>query len=255
MKYKLIRNATAKLFYGGSVFLLDPAFTKKGKGPSYAGKQSSPLVDLPCMMWEAESQTEAIVISHIHSDHFDEAAAEALDKDHTVFCQPCEAGHELLKDFQDVRPLEADGLFNEVALQRVPARHGTSPEVLADMGEASGIVFMAAGEPTVYWAGDTVWYEDVKHTIDVYQPGVIIVHAGSAMWNGEPIIMNAADVIEVCKAAPEAKVIAIHMESCDHCIVTRADLRKAADAAGISPQQLLIPADGEEIVIMQETAF
>ena len=255
MKYKLIRNATAKLFYGNAVFLLDPAFAKKGTGPSYAGERKSPLVDMPCMMWEAESRTDAIVISHIHSDHFDEAAAEALDKDHAVFCQPCEAGHPLLKDFLDVRPLEADGLYNEVALQRVPARHGTSPGVLADMGEASGVVFMAAGEPIVYWAGDTVWYEGVKHTIDVYQPGVIIVHAGGALWNGERIVMDAQQVIEVCKAAPGAKVIAVHMESCDHCTVTRQALREAAEAAGIGAEQLLIPKDGEEIVILQETAF
>ena len=255
MKYQLIRNATGKLSYGGTVFLLDPAFAKKGTGPSYAGERKSPLVDMPCMMWEAESRADAIVISHIHSDHFDAAAAEALDKDHPVFCQPCEAGHELLKDFTDVRPLDEGGLFNEVAMQRVPARHGTSPEVLADMGEASGIVFFAAGEPTVYWAGDTVWYEEVKRAIDVFMPEVIIVHAGGALWNGELIVMDAAQVIEVCKAAPEAKVIAVHMESCDHCTVTRRSLREAADAAGVSAEQLLIPKDGEEIVILQETAF
>ncbi len=255
MKYQLIRNATAKLSYGGSVFLLDPAFAKKGTGPSYAGERRSPLVDMPCMMWEAESRIDAIVISHIHSDHFDAAAAEALDKDHPVFCQPSEAGHDLLARFEDVRPLEEGSLFNEVSMQRVPARHGTSPEVLADMGEASGIVFSATGEPTVYWAGDTVWYEAVKHAIDVFMPEVIIVHAGGALWNGELIVMDAAQVIEVCKAAPNAKVIAIHMESCDHCTVTRKSLREAADAAGVSPEQLLIPKDGEEIVILQETAF
>ena len=255
MKYQLIRNATAKLSYGGSVFLLDPAFAKKGTGPSYAGEKRSPLVDMPCMMWEAESRADAIVISHIHSDHFDAAAAESLDKDHPVFCQPSEAGNELLAPFEDVRPLDEGALFNEVAMQRVPARHGTSPEVLADMGEASGIVFFAAGEPTVYWAGDTVWYEEVKHAIDVFMPGVIIVHAGGALWNGELIVMDAAQVIEVCKAAPDAKVIAIHMESCDHCTVTRQSLREAADAAGVSPEQLFIPKDGEEIVILQETAF
>ena len=254
MKYQLIRNATAKLFYGGSVFLLDPSFTKKGRGVSYAGRETSPLVDLPCMMWEAESQAEAIVLSHIHSDHFDAAAAEALDKDHPVLVQPGDEGDELLKDFIDVRP-GTSGIFNEVAFERVPARHGTSPAVLEDMGPGTGVVFMAAGEPTVYWAGDTVWFEGVEKTIRTFQPEVIIVHAGSAMWNGEPIIMNAEDVLRVCEAAPGATVIAVHMECCDHCIVSRADLRQAADAAGVSEERLRIPADGEEIVLMQEAAF
>ena len=254
MKYQLIRNAAAKLFYGGSVFLLDPAFAKKGTGPSYAGKEHSPLVDMPCRMWEAESRTDAIVLSHIHSDHFDAAAAEALDKDHPVLVQPGDEANELLKDFVDVRP-GTSGIFNEVAFERVPARHGTSQAVLDDMGPGTGVVFMAAGEPTIYWAGDTVWYKEVEKAIRTFQPEVIVVHAGSAMWNGEPIIMNAEDVIAVCKAAPNAKVIAVHMECCDHCTVTRKDLRDAADAAGISENQLLIPADGEEIVIAQEAAF
>ncbi|MCR4724994.1 MAG: MBL fold metallo-hydrolase [Clostridia bacterium] len=254
MKYKLIRNATAKLFYGNAVFLLDPSFTKKGKGVSYAGKETSPLVDMPCMMWEAESRTDAVVLSHIHSDHFDAAAADALDKDHPVLVQPGDEGNELLKEFIDVRP-GTSGIFNEVAYERVPARHGTSPAVLEDMGPGTGVVFMAAGEDTLYWAGDTVWFEGVEATIRTFAPKVIVVHAGSAMWSGEPITMNEEDVVKVCKAAPEAKVIAIHMECCDHCIVTRKSLREAADAAGISREQLLIPADGEEIVILQEAAF
>ena len=254
MKYQLIRNATAKLFYGNAVFLLDPAFAKKGTGPSYAGEKHSPLVDMPCMMWEAESRTDAIVLSHIHSDHFDAAAAEALDKDHPMLIQPEDEGNELLKDFIDVRP-GTSGIFNEVAYERVPARHGTSPAVLEDMGPGTGVVFMAAGEDTLYWAGDTVWFEGVEEAIRTFAPKVIVVHAGSAMWNGEPIIMNEEDVIRVCKAAPEAKVIAVHMECCDHCVVTRDSLRKAADAAGISPEQLIIPKDGEETVILQEAAF
>ena len=77
MKY-LIRNATSRLSYAGSVFLLDPAFAKKGTGPSYAGERRSPLVDMPCTMREAGSRTDAVVISHIHSDHFD---AERLSVD------------------------------------------------------------------------------------------------------------------------------------------------------------------------------
>ncbi len=143
----------------------------------------------------------------------------------------------------------------EVAFERVPARHGTSQAVLDDMGPGTGVVFMAAGEPTIYWAGDTVWYKEVEKAIRTFQPEVIVVHAGSAMWAGEPIIMNAEDVIAVCKAAPNAKVIAVHMECCDHCIVSRAELRAKAEAAGISEEQLLIPADGEEIAIQQEAAF
>lgn len=249
MKYTLLRNAAAKLVYAGAAFLLDPAFTEKGQGPSYAGERNSPLKELPCSVREAVSGTDAVVISHIHSDHFDEAASAALDKALPVFCQPADTANPLLAPFRDVRPLGGKGQLGGVRLRSVPAKHGTSPAVLADMGASSGIIFTAEGEPTVYWAGDSVWYEGVRHTIETFSPEVVIVHAGSAMWMGEPITMDAAGVLSVCRAAPAAKVIAIHMESCDHCRVSRAALRAAADAAGISRAQLLIPADGEEIMI------
>ena len=250
MKYKLIRHATAKMDFGGTCFLLDPWFAAKGMGVSYAGKEKSPLTDMPCKMWEAESGADCVVLSHLHSDHFDKEAAGFLDKDRPLFFPACDAGSPLLEGFTDLRPVEGTGLYNEVAFEHVPGRHGHSEEVLADMGESGGYVFKAAGEPTVYWTGDTVWCEEVRKAIEVYQPQVIIVHGGGALWNGEEITMGVCDVLSVCKAAPGAKVIAVHFETTDHASVTRRQLREAADAAGISPDQLLIPADGEEIVIL-----
>jgi hypothetical protein len=44
-------------------------------------------------------------------------------------------------------------------------------------------------------------------------------------------------------------VIAVHLESLDHGTVTRADLRTAAAAQGISNDRLRIPADGETVEI------
>ena len=255
MKYQLIRSATAKLDFGGTCFLLDPWFAPKGKGVCYGGEgERSPIVDMPCKMWQAESRADCILLSHTHSDHFDEYAVEALDKDHPVICQPEDTSCPLLAAFEDVRPMDS-GIFNEVALERVNAQHGTSPAVLEDMGPGSGWVLMAAEEPTLYWTGDTVWCDDVQKTIDVFHPDVIVVHAGGAMWNGELIIMDEAQVVRVCEAAPWATVIAVHLEATNHGTVTRASLRAAAEAAGIDEERLRIPADGEALVILQDKAF
>ena len=249
MKYRLLRNASAKLTYGGERFLLDPSFTPKGHGPSYAKKVHSPLVDLPCSVQEAVNDVDAVVLSHIHSDHFDCFSAENLEKTTPVLCQPEDQGHALLKAFTDVRP-EVYGTFNCVRFERVAARHGCSCEVLADMGPSSGIVLMAAGEPTLYWAGDTVLYDGVWDTICRFSPEVIVVHAGGALWNEELIIMDAQQVVELCRAVPESKVIAVHLEATDHGTVTRTALRRAAKDACISPAQLLIPADDEVVEIL-----
>ena len=59
--------------------------------------------------------------------------------------------------------------------------------------------------------------------------------------------MDAEETLAVVRAAPEAVVVAIHLEALDHCPVRREDLRRHADAAGIAPSRLRIPADGETI--------
>jgi hypothetical protein len=52
----------------------------------------------------------------------------------------------------------------------------------------------------------------------------------------------------VVKAAPaHATVIAIHMESLDHCTVTRKALRERANSEKIDTAKLIIPENGEVI--------
>ena len=56
--------------------------------------------------------------------------------------------------------------------------------------------------------------------------------------------MDAVQTIECCVVS-EAIVVATHMEALDHATVSRADLRNAAQAAGVSDDRLRIPLDGE----------
>ena len=59
--------------------------------------------------------------------------------------------------------------------------------------------------------------------------------------------MDAEQTISVCQAAPQAIVIATHMETLDHGSVSREDLRILAEEADIQPERLRIPADGEKL--------
>jgi hypothetical protein len=125
-------------------------------------------------------------------------------------------------------------------------RHGSA--VLEEMGRTSGFILQADGEPTVYWVGDSIWCEEVAGSIRRFAPRVIITHSSGAVWGaGELIVMDAAQTLEVCRAAPRSTVIAVHMEALDHGTVSRRELRARAEEAGISPDRLAIPADGEEI--------
>lgn len=63
---------------------------------------------------------------------------------------------------------------------------------------------------------------------------------------GDPITMTAADVMNVIRSAPQAKVIAVHMETVNHCWLKRAGLQRALELRNLL-HHCHIPADGEWI--------
>ena len=50
------------------------------------------------------------------------------------------------------------------------------------------------------------------------------------------------------KGLPMEGVIATHMDSLDHAMVSRQTLREYAEANGVRPEQLRIPLDGKRII-------
>ena len=249
MKIKLVRNATMRIEYAGQTILTDPCLAAVGTLPSYADRRPNPIVPLAFTTDELLAQIDLVLISHLHQDHFDATARERIPIGITLLCRKQDA-QSLKEDFTRVEEIDTHLMYNGIAVDCTPARHGTSDSVLADMGTPCGYILRADGEPTLYWAGDTVWYDEIAQTISKWRPDVILTHSGGAVWTeGELIIMDAKQTITVCKHAPESRVIAIHMEAFDHCLSTRSDLRELAREEGIPRDRLLIPADGEEIEI------
>jgi L-ascorbate metabolism protein UlaG (beta-lactamase superfamily) len=247
MRLRLLRNATQRLLYAGREILLDPYFAPKHSRPSFAGRSPNPLVDLPCPPEEIMAGAEVVIVSHLHSDHFDPEAQRLLPKNLPVFCQPGDEDAIRAHGFEQVTPVVDAVAWNGISLTRTPGQHGTGPE-LAEMGTVSGFVFQAPGEPTLYWAGDTVLYEPIHEVLARFRPDVIVTHSSGAMWKGSgPIVMDAVQTLAVCRAAPDSRVVAIHLDSLDHGEVSRDELRAQARAAGIPDSQLLIPADGESL--------
>ena len=76
---------------------------------------------------------------------------------------------------------------------------------------------------------------------------MIVVNAGAAQFlHGDPITMTSGDVVRVCRAAPHAQVVAVHMEAINHCLLTREELAQQAENAGV---RVVIPADGETVAL------
>lgn len=246
MRLHLIRNATLKLTYAGQTILIDPDLAAPFSRPSFTGRSANPMVDLPLPAAAIVAGLDCILVSHLHRDHFD--AVDVLPQDLPLFCQPGDEAAIAARGFRDVRPVTDTLDWNGLRLTRVGGQHG-SGAVGRMMGAVSGFVFSAAGEPTLYWAGDTIVCPEVTAALDHVRPDVIVTHSCGATWPDasgarQLIVMDAAQTIALCRMAPAGRIVATHMDALDHATVSRADLRAAADAAGISAAQLHIPADG-----------
>ncbi|MGR9371327.1 MBL fold metallo-hydrolase [Rhizobium leguminosarum] len=250
MKLQLIRNATLKLDYAGRTVLIDPYFAPKHSQPSFAGRSPNPLVELPVSIDKILDGVELVIVSHLHEDHFDEVAMEHVPKHMPIICQPGDEAEIRGAGFTEVSPLTDIATWEGLTLTRREGSHGLGP-VLEEMGSVMGFSLEAAGEPSIYWAGDTVFYPPVADVIRATSPDILITHSCGALWNGDLIVMNAEETIAVCEIAASSLVIATHMEALDHATIGREDLRRAAEARGIPASRLLIPADGEVLVLTQ----
>ena len=248
MQIQLIRNATLRITYRDHLFITDPYLAPKHSQQPLIGKSRNPLVDLPMPADDVLVGIEMALVSHLHPDHFDSIAQQLLPKNIQVYCQPGDENQIKEAGFANVISIDNNVDWRGIKITRTTGQHGDG--VWAEqMGSVSGFVFQAENEPTVYWAGDTIWCEAVRQTILEFKPDIIITHSGGASFEaGHPIIMDGQQTIKVCRTAPHSIVIAIHMETFDFDTVTRADLRTLADAEGIDLNQLLIPQDGETLV-------
>jgi len=245
MKLQLIRNATMKIKYAGKTILTDPMLADKYAYETFIGRSPNPIEDLPVSIEEILADVELCIVSHLHIDHFDQKAHEVLPKDLLIFCQPGDEPMIESVEFTNVSVLEDFTNWEGIEITRTPGQHGVGVWI-ESMGKVSGFIFKAENEPTVYWTGDTVWYDEVQNIISEHKPDIIITHSsGAKLGNSEPLIMDGFQTIDVCKFSPDSKVIAIHMESLDHFMVSRDDLRNVADKHHVSPDQLLIPHDGD----------
>ena len=245
MKLQLIRNATMKIEYSGKTILTDPFLGSKFSYESFVGKSQNPTVDLPFSPTEVLKGVELCIVSHLHPDHFDPAAIQEMNKDIPILCQPDDDHMIRGIGFLNVEAIDSSIKWENIEIIRTHGLHGLGMWS-QQMGNVSGFILKSENEPIIYWTGDTVWYDEIKKTINEFKPEIIITHSGGASFvRGEPIIMDAEQTVTLCKASPDSKVIAIHMESLDHLTVSRAELREFTNRNSVESNQLLIPEDGE----------
>jgi len=247
MRLQLVRHATLIVEYNGQKILVDPMLDDAGARPAIQNSPNplnNPLLPLPIPASEIVENVTAVLITHTHSDHWDSSAAQVIPKNIPLFCQPEDEQKFRDLGFAATQAVNQSLHWRGIEIRRTGGQHGTG-EIAKMLAPVSGFVLLAAGNPTLYIAGDTIWCEDVERALRDHRPKVIVLNTGAARFlEGDPITMTADDVISTCQAAPEAQVVAVHMEAINHCLLTRADLAFQLEAERVI-QRVAIPADGD----------
>jgi L-ascorbate metabolism protein UlaG (beta-lactamase superfamily) len=244
MKIQLIRHATLLVNYGGKKILVDPMFSPAGAMDPVANAASdarNPTVELKVSLDDCLA-ADAVLLTHRHRDHFDEAAAELLPKHILFLCQPADLEYIAGKGFTNTVPIENFYDWDGVQIFRTGGHHG-SGEMAVKMGPVSGFVLCSVGEKTLYIVGDTLWCDEVRQALERHQPEVAVAFAGAAEFlQGGPITMNERDLHSLHEASPHTSLIVAHMEAWGHCALTRDALRQYAATNHVP---MIIPDDGE----------
>jgi L-ascorbate metabolism protein UlaG (beta-lactamase superfamily) len=227
----LVRNATLLLETSGGRVLVDPMLRAAATTPPIENTPNpmrNPLVELPIPAEEAVRDLSACIVTHLHGDHFDDAAADLLPRDLAILTQPESATALRERGFTDVSVEHASWPMTR-------GRHGTG-EIGEALGPVSGRIVDG-----VYIAGDTIWCDEVADALARHRPSAVVVNAGAARFNeGDPIVMTVDDVRRV-REATDATVVVVHLEAMNHCLERRDVYR------GIFG--VLVPDDGETISV------
>ncbi|MBI0094898.1 MULTISPECIES: MBL fold metallo-hydrolase [Gilliamella] len=255
-----IRNATLKISYAGTIFLIDPMLAPKGAYPgfeeTYRSELRNPLIDLPCTISEIIKDVDAIIVTHTHLDHWDDAAQEFIPKHIPLFVQN-EQDADLIRSqgFINIKILDNNTLFNNIHLSKVGGQHGTDtmyavPDLAKRLGDTMGVIFQGKDIKTLYIAGDTIWCDETTRVIGNYKPEIIILNTGYARLKNfdKSIIMGKDDVKHAYQTATNAIIIATHMDAVNHAMLTRKELHEYITKDGID-DRVLVPNDGETIKI------
>jgi L-ascorbate metabolism protein UlaG (beta-lactamase superfamily) len=229
VRITLVRHATLLLETSFGRVLVDPMLRTAGSTPPIENTPNqlrNPLVELPVRAEDVVEGVDLCIVTHLHSDHFDDAADSVLPRDLPILTQP-----------ESAADLTARGLTNvsteHPGIPMTRGRHGTGP-IGEAMGAVSGWIL-----DDLYIAGDTIWCDEVREALAVHTPRVVIVNASGARFNeGGPIVMDVEDVRRV-REATDATVVAVHLEAINHCLEPRSAYR-AIDG-------VVVPGDGETV--------
>jgi len=243
IKFAQIRHGSCIIELDNIRFIIDPIFYKKHTLPPIEGgiKQNNPLIDISVDQ-NILKNIDFILLTHLHGDHFDPEILNYYGDNVPIICSGKYRNKLSKMGFKNINSLKYKIKIRNIEIILTKGKHGTG--VIGKlMGKSYGFVLKTT-ENVIYITGDTIWCKYVEKTIEKYKPKIIIGFAGSAEINKTKITLDENDINKIMEKIPDAKLIVNHMDTWNHCSLTREKLRN-----NVWNINLYIPNDGETIDI------
>lgn len=220
---QFIGNATALLRCGPFTLLTDPNFLHRGQRAYLGAGLSTRRLTEPAMSIDELPRLDAVVLSHLHGDHWDRVARAKLDRGLPVVTTP-HAAHRLqgwhrFRHAVGLRTWESHTLVKDGALLRItamPGRHAPGavrmllPPVmgsLLEFGPANGKV-----QYRVYITGDTLMFDGINQiarrnrNIDL----AILHLGGTKLPGGIMVTMDGAQGADLFEEIRPGRAVPVH---------------------------------------------
>jgi L-ascorbate metabolism protein UlaG (beta-lactamase superfamily) len=175
---------------GGKTLLLDPWYT---------GNPSFPEGAKP-------TAADVILVSHGHSDHITDAAAMAKQTGATVVGIWEVTSWLGSKGVQNLEPMNKGGTITVKGLRvtMTEAIHSSSFDEngIVYLGEPAGFVVKLENNQTIYFAGDTALFSDMKLIGELYKPDIAFLPIGDRFTMGPDTAATAAKWLGAKQVVP-----------------------------------------------------
>jgi L-ascorbate metabolism protein UlaG (beta-lactamase superfamily) len=167
--------------------------------PWYTGNPSFPAHARP-------SKADLILVSHGHSDHITDAAAMAKTTGATVVGIWEVTSWLGAKGVQHLEPMNKGGTISVKGLRvtMTEAIHSSSFDEngIVYLGEPAGFVIRLENEQTLFFAGDTALFTDMKLIGELYKPDIAFLPIGDRFTMGPDTAALAAKWLGVKQVVP-----------------------------------------------------
>jgi L-ascorbate metabolism protein UlaG (beta-lactamase superfamily) len=255
-----------ELGIGAFRLLTDPMFGTGAQafvmhGHPNTGEAEAPVARLAELPEMNLGGLDGVVISHLHTDHFDPSAEERLPHGTRMIAPLNQALQLVDQHFRDTEGLEwwqsldLEKRGELLRITAVPARHSHDDVQNDRLGTGNGYLFEYSCDLglcfRMYWTGDTVWFDGMR---DIYtragQLDLLVPHLGAVGLGGPygMMTLDSSEAVQVIELFQPRTIVPIHHHTFSHYVEPVSALQDRLRGTPFQ-DRLVVLQEGEQIVM------